>query len=400
MTLQLPQTIVVNMKYRRLLDHGWLSALFVGLAVWVFGICVKFPQGLLTTDLTPRLLDFLKLCANPFARDLSEPIIAYRISVPVLAWILHLPPTVCTFIQLLFLIASYAVLFRVVSQRTENPAFSVLVVAGLSLTFFAHWTNSWLGFPDSFSHFCSALALISSNPLVLIFTCIFGTLNDERWIFSIPFVIYWHSSARAKTDVFNRFNAGRAGGSIAGGLACVLLIRHALTVGWIGPGIEEPDLYKQFANLSLADLHPRDSTWFLYILNVTMGFGWYWFVSLRTVGRQLTSRVPVSGLLVGGALLLGSLASMLVDDVSRSIGFLYLGVVVAGVYEYDLKPRSTRALWRNLLLIGCVTPTIYYINFSGAVLIPFPFVLANYFVDYLYGVDLMEFLKVRYFRLH
>ena len=144
----------------------------------------------------------------------------------------------------------------------------------------------------------------------------------------------------------------------------------------------------------------QGSTWFLYILNVTMAFGWYWFVSLRTVGRQLSSRVPVSGLLVGGALLLGSLASMLVDDVSRSVGFLYLGVVVAAVYEYDPKPSSTRILWRYLLLLGCITPTVYYINFSGAVLIPFPFVLANYFVDHVYGVDLMEFLKARYFRLH
>ena len=154
---------MVNTKYRRLLDHGWLSALFVGLAVWLFGICVKFPQGLLTSDLALRLQDFLKLCANPFTRDLSEPFLAYRISVPVLAWILQLPPTVCTFIQLLFLIAAYAVLFRVVSKRTGNPTFAVLVVAGLSLTFFAHWTNRWLGFPIRFP--ISALLWHSSHQI-------------------------------------------------------------------------------------------------------------------------------------------------------------------------------------------------------------------------------------------
>jgi hypothetical protein len=396
----MPGMAAVTMNYRRLLDHGWLSALIVGLAVWLFGICVKFPQGLLSTGHFPRLQDFLKLCADPFARDLSEPIVAYRISVPVLAWVLHLPPAVCTVIQLLFLILAYAVIFRVVAKRTENPAFAVLVVAGLSLTFFAHFTNRWYGYLDSFSHLCSALALISANPLVLICTCIFGTLNDERWIFSIPLLIYWHSSARAKADIFHWTVALRAGGSIAAGLVCVLLIRHALAVGWIGPGIETTGAYRHFASLSAADLHPIRSTWTLYAVNVAMAFGWYWFVVLRTVERQLSSQAPVSGLLVGGALLLGCLASMLVDDVSRSIGFLYLGVVIAAVYEYDLKPSSTPALWRNMLLAGCVTPTVYYTGLSGAVFVPFPVDLANGFIQRVYGVNLMQFLKVRYFRLH
>ena len=391
--------IPINVKYRRLLDHGWPSALMIGLAVWLFGICIKFPHVLLTADPLPsRLDDFLKLCANPFARDLGVQYLAYRIVVPVIAWITHLPATVCTFIQFPFLIVAYAVLFRVVQLRTKDLTFAVLVVGGLSLTFFAHWTNSYFGFPDLFSHLCSALALLSSNPFVLIFTCLFGTLNDERWILSIPFVIYWHSSACANADVLNWLKAARAGACIAVGLICVALIRHALTVGWIGPGIAEPKLYKEYASFSIADLRPYHSTWVLYILNVAMGFGWYWLVMLRTVGQQLLSRVPVSGLLVGGGLLFGGLASMLVEDVSRSVGFLFLGLVIAAVYEYDLNPQRTRTWWWYLLLIGCITPTIYYERFSGAALIPLPLYLANDFVDHRYGVNLMQFLKTRYFR--
>src|SRR5215472_4795939 len=92
-------------------------ALFVGAGIWLFGILIKFPQGLLTTSHFPRLDDYLKLCANPFARDVN-PILAYRISVPVLAWALHLPPIVCTLLPILFLITSYGVIFYIVSKRT------------------------------------------------------------------------------------------------------------------------------------------------------------------------------------------------------------------------------------------------------------------------------------------
>src|SRR5215475_3208836 len=130
-------------------QHSFLLALFVGVGTWLFGIFVKFPQGLLTTTHFPRLEDYLKLCANPFARDVN-PILAYRISVPVLAWALHLPPIVCTLLPILFLITSYGVIFYIVSKRTCDRRFALMVVAGLSLTFFALWTNRWLGSPDSF----------------------------------------------------------------------------------------------------------------------------------------------------------------------------------------------------------------------------------------------------------
>jgi hypothetical protein len=87
------------------------------------------------------------------------------------------------------------------------------------------------------------LALISSNLFLLVLSCI-GTLNDERWLFSVPFLLYWHGSDHAKAGTINWTNAARAGIGITVGIVIVLLIRHALTVGWLGPGIAEPDTYK------------------------------------------------------------------------------------------------------------------------------------------------------------
>src|SRR5262245_45796663 len=264
-------------------------ALFVGAATWLFGLFVKFPQGLLTASSdSPRLEDYLKLCANPFTREIN-PILAYRITVPIIAWAFHLPPVICTFLPVFFLISSYAVIFYVVFQHTADRRFSVLIVAGLSLTFFAHWSNRWLGVPDSFSHLSSALALISSNPFLLALCCILGTLNDERWLFSVPSLLFWHGSNHAKTATISSMSAMRAGIGLGAGILSVLLIRHALTVGWLGPGIAEQ--YSTRWSISLDQL-PLNSTWPLFALNIWMGFGWYWLAVMKLITRQISSTNP------------------------------------------------------------------------------------------------------------
>jgi hypothetical protein len=372
-------------------------ALFVGAGTWLFGIFVKFPQGLLTTSHFPRLDDYLKLCANPFARDVN-PILAYRISVPVVAWILQLPPLICTSLPILFLISSYAVVFYVVSERTGDKRFALLVVAGLSLTFFGLWTNRWPGYPDSFSHLFSALALLCPNPLLLALCCIVGTLNDERWLMSVPFLLYWHGSNQARAGALNWANATRAGTGLVAGILSVLVVRHALTVGWLGPGIAE-SWYTRMRSISPDRLIPYNSTWTLFAFNIFMGLGWYWLTVVRLLTRQLSSAAPIWGSFLSLSILMACFSTGLVEDVSRSIGFLFLVVVAASVYDYDTAPASARNWWCNLLLATAVTPTIYYSGFSGAVFIPFPIDLINHLIHEYTGEDLLQILKP-WFHLH
>ena len=381
----------------KLLRHEFASALLVGAGIWLFGILIKFPQGLLTTSHFPRLDDYLKLCANPFARDVN-PILAYRISVPFLAWALHLPPMICTVLPILFLITSYAVVFYVVSERTGDKRFALFVVPGLSLTFFGVWTNRWLGSPDSFSHLFSALALLSSNPLFSALCCIIGTLNDERWVMSVPFLLYWHGSDHAKADAINWTIVTRTALALALGIMFVLSIRHALSVGWIGPGIAE-SWYSKMRSVPPERLFPYNSSWALFGLNIFMGLAWYWLAVARLVTRQLSSAVPIWGYFLGLFLYMAVVSTGLVEDVSRSIGFFFLAVVAASVYDYDTAASaSARIRWRNLLLAASLTPTIYYTGFSGAVFIPFPIDLANHLMHEYGGEDWLQTLKL-WFRL-
>ena len=292
-----------------------------------------------------------------------------------------------------FLILSYAIIFYVVLEHTADKRFSILVVAGLSLTFFAHWTNRWLGFPDSFSHLFSALALISSNPFLLAMCCIFGTLNDERWLFSVPLLLFWHRSNHAKVGKFSSRTATRAGIGLAVGILIVLLIRHALTIGWLGPGIAEPTVYKIMRSTLLDRFNPLNSTWALFALNIFMGLGWYWLAVIKLITRQLSSPTLDFRLAARYFILIASLSTLVVEDVSRSIGFLFLVVVIASVYDYNTDPASARIWWRNLLLATAITPTIYYSGLSGAAFIPFPIELINHLVHEYGGGDLLQDLK-------
>ena len=372
--------------------HTFLLALFAGAGTWLFGMFLKFPQGLLTASDFPRLEDYLKLCANPLTRDVA-PILAYRISVPIIAWTFHLPPVICTYLPILFLVFSYAIIFYVVLEHTADRRFSTLVVAGLSLTFFAHWTNRWLGFPDSLSHLASALALISSNPFLLALFCVVGTLNDERWLFSVPFLLFWHCSNHAKDGTFSSRAATRAGIGLAVGILLVLLVRHALTIGWLGPGIAEPDVYKAMPSALVDRFNPINSTWPLFAINIFMGLGWYWLAVIKLIMRQLSSPTPILGCFLGFSVLIASLSTLVVEDVSRSIGFLFLVVVIASVYDYYTDPASARIWWRNLLLATAITPTIYYSGLSGAAFIPFPIDLINHLIHQYGGDDLLQNLK-------
>jgi hypothetical protein len=336
-------------------------ALFVGTVIWLFGIFVKFPQGLLTTSHFPRLDDYLELCADPFARDVS-PALAYRISVPMLAWVLQLPPITCAFLPILFLISSYAVVFHIVSDRSGDKRFALLVVAGLALTFFAVLTNRWLGCPDSFSHLFSALALFSSNPFLLALCCVIGTLNDERWIMSVPLLLYWHGSNQSKAGIVNWTNAMRAGIGLAAGILVVILVRHALTVGWLGPGIVD-SWYSKMRAIPPDRLIPYNSTWALFALNLFMGLGWYWLTVIKLVTRQLASAAPIWGYFLSFLVLIASFSTGLVEDVSKSIGFLYLAVVAASVRDYDAASSSARIWWRNLLLASYGDPNYLLYRF-------------------------------------
>jgi hypothetical protein len=145
-------------------------------------------------------------------------------------------------------------------------------------------------------------------------------------------------------------------------------------------------------------LIPYNSTWTLFALNIFMGLGWYWLAVLRLLTGQLSSATPIWGYLLGLSIFTATTSTGLVEDVSRSIGFLFLIVVAASVYDYDTAPESARIWCPNVLLAASLTPTVYYTGFSGAAFIPFPIDLMNHVIQEYTGEDLFQIIKL-WFRL-
>lgn len=69
-----------------------MTSLLVGLGAWSLSILLYFSWVRMQPENRYRWDDFLRLCENPFARDLAEPILNYRLAVPAVAYVLHLPP--------------------------------------------------------------------------------------------------------------------------------------------------------------------------------------------------------------------------------------------------------------------------------------------------------------------
>ena len=408
----LSSRLEIFFKQRRS-STGWLAlALAMGFLIWGYEMFWKFPQGLYHIEHNPRLGDFLDLCENPFQRNLQEPILAYRMTIPLFAWLLNLSPQFCASLGFLCLIAAYGVLWLALYRRS-SATYATLLSLTLSQTFFGHWSNRWIGVPDSLTHLCAALALLTRNPILLAVLVVAGMMNDERFIFSVPLIIWWHIWDKKNdesafqdetTSEAIRRNLFQHKEVIIGlliGLGLTFALRYALTVGLIGPGIVKPDVYLQMQDQVKSGFswRPYFSTWPLFAINVTLAWSWMWFYGF-TFFRDTRKTWGLAVMLAWVAYLLaGLLASSLVVDVSRSVGFLFLFLLVGALSDYAASPeKASKHVWILLVLMTLI-PSLYYTGPSGAVFIPYPIDQLNEWSRNHYGLDTFQMLK-RFFAFH
>ena len=165
----------------------WLVAVLVGVAAWSLSFFLYAPRLWMTEN---RLVDFLHMCANPLERHLQEPILAYRITTPVIAWMLHMRSWGAIGIQYVALILSLSILYLTMQRRISRVT-ALLTCFALSLTYVGQFTNLHPGFPDSVTHLCIAITLFCPLSWVFALCTMFGTLNDERFVLAIPFILLW-----------------------------------------------------------------------------------------------------------------------------------------------------------------------------------------------------------------
>jgi len=334
----------------------WFVAILVGISAWSLSIFLYAPR---LWKGYARLSDFLAMCANPLERQLSEPILEYRIMTPLVAWMLHLPAWGAIGIQYVALIATFSILYLAMQRRT-NRITALLTCFALSLTYVSQFTNIHPGYPDSVTHLCIAVALFCPLSWVFALATIFGTLNDERFVVAIPLILLWHVKDRG-LFIELRESLRLAGGFLVG-LIVVYIVRHALTVGggWLGKGIATPEVYHQIVANSVLSLHPFNSTWPNFAVSVFLSFRWVWLVPLFALVRirQGTARCILGA--GCGFVLLTVMSTVVVWDVARSIAFIFPFIVMSAWQLAQRDQLFCNRVLAAVIVLAVLTPSLEF----------------------------------------
>lgn len=313
-----------------------------------------------------RLDDFVRQCADPLTRDIVEPIIAYRIVAPTIAWLCGLRGVSGLIIQYAALIGCLAVVHAAV-RRVRGTGAGVLASFAVASTFAAIWTLNYPGFPDAVTHFFVALALLPLGPGALTLSLTLATLNDERALMAFPLVALWHWTLGPR-DLRQAFKWTAI--LVTAG-AAYLLVRHALTVGWIGPGIQRPAVYAKMQSFG-ERFSPYNSTWPVFLWNAFCGFRWLWVLPLFAAVAAGRSLPRYLAWLLFAYAAFAALPTLMVEDVSRSIGFLFPALLVALLFLSDTPQPFRRGLAITLIALQLLTPIVYRVGYGGRNARPYP----------------------------
>ena len=319
-----------------------------------------------------RVGDFLRQCENPLTRELTEPILAYRIATPTLAWLLHLPPVLALGLQYLFSILTLVGCHRFLSGRfAPRPAFLLTLAIACSSTI--HFTNWLTGVPDSLTHLATISALLFPSEGIVFAAVAVGLLNDERMILALPIIWLWQTrSAGADWSIRAWLTSARP---VLVGLTAALSVRHALTAGWIGPGVVRPPLYDQIAR-QIASGTPWLGSWAVWIANWLIGPGWLWLIPAALIIKMPDRASALRRVALVGTLLAAGASSFIVADAARTIGFVFPVYLIAALWMGESDEPATSRLLCSIGALQAITPAVWvYQNWQWLQFRPLPWEL-------------------------
>ncbi|MFA6961800.1 MAG: hypothetical protein WC205_13685 [Opitutaceae bacterium] len=340
----------------------WCQSVVSGAIAWALSLFMAAPPfsswSRVNIDAS-RAADYLRLCHAPLSRNLVEGMLAYRIATPTLAWLLHLPDTAALALPYVFSLAALIVIHRAVRFRSDSLlADAATIGVACSSTFL--YSHYCLGYIDSLTHLGAAVALIAAAPLSAVAVLIAG-LNDERIVLALPFIALWRCPASCLANWKSPqswISFGRATAPLAGGLAGVLFVRHALTAGWLGPGVSMPPLYHQIAD-TVRQGRPWLESWSVWFVNWLKGPGWLWlFIAAPFLSARWRPALPPA-IVLGFCFVLACVSTFIVADVARSIGFAFPAALLCILWVHGLNASAARKLAVVVASLQVVTPAVW-----------------------------------------
>ena len=337
----------------------WRESVVAGLFAWVISVFMAAPPFSSWSWFNiehGRAGDFLRLCANPFARDLNEPMLAYRIATPLLAWLLHLGPEGSLSLAYFFSLATLIALHRVARQIVP-PAGAFALATAIACSSTIRFPNWILGVPDSLTHFCAVCALgLPAGGCTL--AVMIGWMNDERMALALPFIILWRWDRYIPGKVSRTTRSGNAVWPVLAGTLLAATLRLALARGWIGPGISSPTLYVQIVR-QIAAGRPWLESWGVWLANWALGPGWLWLIIAAPWVFAGTRPSPSLAAMHAGAFLGAGLLSFVVSDAARTPGFGFIAAIQAAAWMARVNPRRAERWLLAVCMLQVVTPAIW-----------------------------------------
>jgi hypothetical protein len=327
------------------------------------------------------------MCSNPLARDLAEPILAYRIVTPTIAWLIGLHNAYALVLPPFFMIMSLSVIY-VICYRKIDRTTAILTTLGISFTQVTLWSNGHVGIPDAVTHLASALCLLSTNIWVISGVSLLGIMNDERFVLAMPFIMLWNinvSNKRLSWLSIRKISVG-----LTLGLLVSLILRHALTAGWIGDGIPLPQVYTDIVTMFANSIKFFWSHKFWYTVNYFMSFRWLWIIPIVCFFISF-NKYRWYFICLWLSMFAVIFASSLVWDVSRSIAFSYPAVLIAVRYLYECNLMLCRKLLIVSILLCLGTPAFFLGPGGMQLYLPLPFIL----LKMLTGFDIVDLVRTR-----
>ena len=207
---------------------------------WNRGACAVFflyapplwlwPSGVISE----RFEEYWRLSQDLFARDIPEQFVAFRLVYPILGKVFDLSKPVMLGVPVVFAAASLSVVYLAMLRSTTIAiALMTAVIVASSFQF----VNIRFGLPDSITFLAIAISLLKLERLGVFVTTVIGGLNDDRALLALPFIYLWHFKFFTLGETLKTSEAWLLG--VCGAFVTVSLIHFILSVGIIGPGIEE-----------------------------------------------------------------------------------------------------------------------------------------------------------------
>jgi hypothetical protein len=342
------------------LNRPWAWSLAAGLCAWGLAVFVAAPSLHYFEPekiFTLRSGDYLHQCANPLTRALGTPLMAYRIFVPTVAWLIGARLWLALALPYFGSIGMLAVIAYVLSKRFDRK--TGLIAAMLVATSYAvTWPDCMLGYPDSVAHLMAALLLLQRRPWLVGLVVAAGLLTDERFALELPLVALWQLGAGSPMGGRDWIRNAWRPAALA--LGAWLLFRHALTVGWIGPGIAPLKTYDDMP-ATLEALHPFGMSWGLWWSNILGAFRWAWLIVFAAMALRWRAGRRVEALSLAAILVVSAASTVVVFDVARSLGFSFLAIPLALAWLVEDSPLLALRLGKWIAWLDYLTPSLWFV---------------------------------------